>query len=549
MSAQEAGRNSPYRGLQPFDERDAAFFFGRERETRLITASLFASPLTLLYGASGVGKTSVLRAGVLPRLREGRELLPFVFPTVGIEPQATSASVVLRGWQNDPLGGIKETAAIALYASVGDDSALRSRFQEALLGHEMAPLGEFLGACHEVSGRRLMVILDQFEEYSLYHPEDEPFGEQFPSAITAGDLSVSFLISLREDTLAKLDRFKGRIPALWDSYRRVDHLDRAAAEDAIRLPLREYNRQHPGSEAIKIDDSLVEAVVRDVQTESVQFEEAGGGTLAAKNGAERRIETPYLQMVLERLWDTEMAQDSRTMRLATLRDLGGAEKIVRTHLDKVMERLDETERDTAARVFRFLVTPNGAKIALDIPTLASWAKVEGAQAEPVMEKLARAESRVLRAVAPPPDQPENVRYEIFHNVLAPGILDWAARYVKAQAEAERRRADYQAQRADAQRQLALKAEALAREQKQRAEEEERRAEEERLRREERALLAAEFKRSLDRYAEERSAVLGPPRQNHKMARSVRVDAVYSEAEANLRRSHQERVIKSGATSS
>ena len=301
-----------------------------------------------------MGKTSVLRAGVVPQLRERRELLPFVFPRVGIEPQAKSASVVLRGWQNDPLGGIKETTAIALYASAGDDLALYRRFQDAVLTYEMAPLREFLTACHEVSGCRLMVILDQFEEYSLYHPEDDAFGEQFPSAITPGDLSVSFLVSLREDAIAKLDRFKGRIPALWDSYRRIDHLDRAAAEKAIRLPLREYNRQHPGSVPMKIEDALVEAVLRDVRTESVQFEEGGGGTLAAGKGAERRIETPYLQMVLERLWDAEMVQASRTVRLATLGDLGGAKKIVRTHLDKVMERLGEAERETAARVFRFL---------------------------------------------------------------------------------------------------------------------------------------------------------------------------------------------------
>src|SRR5215470_15492175 len=104
---QDAGAISPYRGLEPFDERDAAFFFGRERETRLITASLFASPLTLLYGASGVGKSSVLRAGVLPRLRERSELLPIIFPTLATE-QNGMASVVLRGWQNDALGGIKQ---------------------------------------------------------------------------------------------------------------------------------------------------------------------------------------------------------------------------------------------------------------------------------------------------------------------------------------------------------------------------------------------------------------------------------------------------------
>src|SRR5262249_26960020 len=172
-----------YRGLEPFDERDAAFFFGRERETRLITASLFASPLTLLYGASGVGKTSVLRAGVLPRLRERRDLVPIVFPMLANEPEEKSASVV-RGWQNDPLGGIKEAAAIALYTSAANDLALYGRLQDSLLRHETEPLREFLTTCHEVSGRRLMVILDQFEDYSLYHPDDDAFAEHFPSAVT-----------------------------------------------------------------------------------------------------------------------------------------------------------------------------------------------------------------------------------------------------------------------------------------------------------------------------------------------------------------------------
>jgi hypothetical protein len=58
----------PYVGLVPFDEKDAAYFFGRERESDLIVANLTASRLTLLYAPSGVGKSSVLRAGVLPRL-------------------------------------------------------------------------------------------------------------------------------------------------------------------------------------------------------------------------------------------------------------------------------------------------------------------------------------------------------------------------------------------------------------------------------------------------------------------------------------------------
>lgn len=211
-------RSSPYRGLEPFDERDSAFFFGRSRETRLISASLFAGPLTLLYGASGVGKSSVLRAGVLPYLRARDDVLPVIFPTLSSELETTS-SVVLRGWETDPLDGIKGATASPLYASAGGDAALRQRFETALVHYETRDLRAFLAACYEISGRRVMLMLDQFEEYSLYHPDDDAFGEQFPRAIVSGDLSVSFLVSLREDVLAKLDRFKGRIPTLWDSYR------------------------------------------------------------------------------------------------------------------------------------------------------------------------------------------------------------------------------------------------------------------------------------------------------------------------------------------
>ena len=60
----------PFKGLTPYREEDATFFFGREREQEIIIANLHAYPLTLLYGGTGVGKSSVLRAGVAHRLRQ-----------------------------------------------------------------------------------------------------------------------------------------------------------------------------------------------------------------------------------------------------------------------------------------------------------------------------------------------------------------------------------------------------------------------------------------------------------------------------------------------
>ena len=55
----------------PFTEEQAPFFFGRDAEREIITANLIAARLTLLYGPSGVGKSSVLNAGVVHHLRRG----------------------------------------------------------------------------------------------------------------------------------------------------------------------------------------------------------------------------------------------------------------------------------------------------------------------------------------------------------------------------------------------------------------------------------------------------------------------------------------------
>ena len=63
--------------------------------------------------------------------------------------------------------------------------------------------------------RPLLVVLDQFEEYFLYHPDEDgagTFAVEFPRLVNEPNLRVNFLLSIREDAWAKLDRFEGRIP-------------------------------------------------------------------------------------------------------------------------------------------------------------------------------------------------------------------------------------------------------------------------------------------------------------------------------------------------
>ena len=69
-AAAQAARVSPYKGLAPYSAEDASFFFGRTRERDVVIANLRARHLTVVYGESGVGKSSLLRAGVLSELQQ-----------------------------------------------------------------------------------------------------------------------------------------------------------------------------------------------------------------------------------------------------------------------------------------------------------------------------------------------------------------------------------------------------------------------------------------------------------------------------------------------
>lgn len=413
--------DNPYKGLMPYSEEDAAFFFGRDAEREIIGANLMASRLTLLYGPSGVGKSSVLRAGVAHSLRQIAD------QNVAERGTPEFVVVVFSSWRDDPVAGLAERVRDSVTSTLG-----RALLPPAPTG----PLANTLGAWSEIAGGQLLVILDQFEEFFLYHGQEDgdgTFAVEFPRAVNRPDLRVNFLVSIREDALARLDHFKGRIPHLFDNYLRVEHLDRDAARSAIEKPIEQYNRlRSDDGGRMSVEPALVEAILDQVKAGQLMLGAGGRGVIAGAAGrtpSEDRIETPYLQLVLTRLWNEERSANSSVLRLETLRRLGGPERIVRTHLDGAMGALPMADQDAAARVFHHLVTPSGTKIAHTVPDLSVYAGVPEPQLEKVLDRLSEPEIRILRSVAPPPSLRES-RYEIFHDVLAPAILDWRARYLQ-----------------------------------------------------------------------------------------------------------------------
>ena len=390
-------RQSPYQGLIPYTENDAGYFFGREKETRLIIANLFASPLTILYGMSGVGKSSVLQAGVIHQLRQ----------------RANVRVVLYSNWKGNPLIGIKSL--------IGEFSGAGEHFETAL------DLGGLIKQTTSSLNCRLIFILDQFEEYFLYHPQVDEFTAQFSRAVMQSDVPVSFLISIREDALAKLDRFEGRIPILFDNYLRLEHLNDAGARAAIENPIARFNDTYlVGKTPIQIENDLVKEVIGQLRTGHISIDKIGLGKGNAQENF-KTIETPYLQLVMVRIWMQEMESHSSVLRVATLRKLGGANKIVRTHLDTVMKRLSSDHQFLASQVFQYLVTPSGMKIALGAGDLASFTGSPIPVVKALLRRLAEKDVRLLRTVEAR-DKSE-VSYEIFHDVLAAPILEWRERWI------------------------------------------------------------------------------------------------------------------------
>ncbi len=202
----------PFLGLATFDAAHAEYFFGRERLVAELVARLVGSPLLAVVGPSGSGKSSVVRAGLLPALASG--VLP------------------------------------------GSDG-----WSQALMRPGAHPLAELEGALPEGGGRTVLVV-DQFEElFTVCRDEDErtDFIDELVALTEDRDQRVQVVVAMRADFYGRcarydrLARLVGANQVLVGPMRR-DELRRAIVEPARRAGLR-------------VEPSLTDALIVDVLDE------------------------------------------------------------------------------------------------------------------------------------------------------------------------------------------------------------------------------------------------------------------------------------------
>ena len=409
---------SPFRGLRSFSEsdEDAALFFGRDRAQELIVANLLASRFTVLYGQSGVGKSSILRAGVANPLRRAQ---------AGAGVLSRVAVVYVNEWHADPRAAILEKLAGEARRLTGEDPALPE--VDISFGHVLESSAQRLDA-------PVLLILDQFEQYLLYHGVAS-FDQALAEVVLRQSARVRCLISLREDMLVGLDRFKAHIPNLLANRVCLTGLSPPDALEAIRGPVQRFNEwSAPGQQPIELEPGLAEAVVAELQAMDATLT-AGRGVPAAVSAATPDDEAPtiepaHLQIVMEALWSRETGFGSKLIRRDTLVAMGGCEEIVRSHVEASLADLPVNERKIAARAIFYLITASGVKIAYSSGDLARYVDASNERVAAMLEHLC--DVRIMRALPPAEGSREN-RYEVFHDLLAQPMLEWRAAFVAQRA--------------------------------------------------------------------------------------------------------------------
>jgi len=263
-------------GLRSYEEDSSAYFFGRERELSDLFERVAMRPLTILFGQSGLGKTSLLRAALIPRLRRAGFLPVLVRldhgrEDVSLESQIVSAITTVLGKANP---GLASAAPPSLWLMCHDPAyglcsldaprivVLFDQFEEIFTLGETRPARRsssetFLHALGDLIENRVPAsIRDQLEE-------DEALADRLDYAARP----VRFLISLREDYLHRLERWRPFIPSLMDNRLELRPLNGKQALEAVVAPGKLRCRENPGLPPI-IDEATGVAIVQFVAGES-----------------------------------------------------------------------------------------------------------------------------------------------------------------------------------------------------------------------------------------------------------------------------------------
>ena len=416
IGRREPSDEGPFRGLRPFDERHAGFFFGRDMEIAAFVERLRLEAAVPIVGPSGAGKSSFVRAGVIPRLREQGPWTVVALRPTG-DPFHTLAARLLHGEAMEPrprsfldelptldLDGGQVAGSVAH----GETSASGTLELARHLARSPGLLGLVLRRLCEAERCRVLLFVDQLEE-AYTAVQDETVRRSFMRAIcTAADdpqEPVRVVFTVRED-------FLGRLAAGLEVRQMLGSMTLMVSPDADALartvtePLRLVG--------YRVDDpSLVPEMVAAVGDQSAAL--------------------PLLQFTARLLWDRR-DRERHLLRRETYESLGGVAGALARHANDVLQALGPPQVLMARQILLALVTAAGTRRVL---TRAEVLAGIDEDAGVVLDGLVQGR---LIAATRTPGQAEEGTFEIAHESL---IRTWGrlARWVDESREELTRLAD------------------------------------------------------------------------------------------------------------
>ena len=312
---------SPFKGLRHFDEADEAWFFGREALTGRLAARLApaAGPggpaparFLAVVGASGSGKSSVVRAGIIPALRHSAEhagtQTPFFDSICLITPTAHPLEALA-------VGLTRTSESVTATATLMDDLA---RDERALHLYALRLLGS------EASAGRLLLVVDQFEEvFTLCRGESEQqafISNLLRAAAPDSGGPTTVLITLRADFYPHCAAYAGLREALANRQEYIGPMSAAELRQAVERPA-----ELGGWE---FEPGLVDLILRDV------------------SGAPGAL--PLLSHALLETW---RHRRGRTLTLKSYAESGGVQGAIATTAETVFQSMPPVEQAITRSIF------------------------------------------------------------------------------------------------------------------------------------------------------------------------------------------------------
>jgi WD40 repeat protein len=318
---------NPFPGLRPFETDEAYLYFGRDGQSEEIIRRLARTRFVGVVGTSGSGKSSLVRAGLIPALHGG-----FMISA------GSSWRIALFRPGNNPIRNLAASLSHQdLFGNNEQDNDIATAVLEATLRRSALGLIEATRLAGMEPDETLLVVVDQFEELFRFKEakKDSPnqdeaaaFAKLLLEAAHQTDMPIYVVLTMRSDYLGDCSQFRDLPEALNDGQYLVPRMTRAQRREAIEGPV-----AVGGGE---IAPRLVQRLLNDVGDDPDQL--------------------PVLQHALMRTWDhwQKNRQGMTAIDLVDYEAIGGLAQALDQHADEAYNGLDKRGKKLAEKLFKCL---------------------------------------------------------------------------------------------------------------------------------------------------------------------------------------------------